>query len=711
MILSWLRGPRRTRRRPPTALNLQPLEDRLAPAGLDQINHFVVIYQENWSFDALYGNFPGANGLANAVDASGNLLVPQLDKSGNPLTVLPQPLNSGAPDPRFPAELPVQPYDFTQYVPANGITGDIVHRFYTEQLQINGGLNNQFVTWSDNGGLVLSNVDATNLPEGLLAQQYTIADNFFHASYGGSFLNHQFLVAAAAPYWNQPLPTSSPNFVSSFNPLTGQLNDGNLTTDGLYAVNTTFARNLHPNGVAPDQLLNYLNDVDPSAPDYTPTIGDRLDDAGLSWKWYSGGWDNAVAGHADPLFQFHHQPFAYYARYADEALPGHPHPHLQDENNFYLDLANGTLPAVSFIKPLGPDNEHPGYASLLRGQQHVADLVHAIQNSPDWAQTAVLITYDENGGRWDHVSPPSRDEWGDGVRVPAIIISPYAKQGYVDHEQHDTLSILKTIEERFGLAPLNERDASVSDLSSAFQDTPQASAAKAYLQPDANNPGKSTLVVQGTPGSDRIYVLHTGNPGELAVVFYPGAPPQVLTFNEDDVSRLEVYGGGGNDQVYVYPDVTLPALLFAGAGNSLLEAGGGPTVLVGGGGNSRLVGGTGHDLLIAGLGRSDLFGRSGNDLLIGGTTAYDNNVEALNALLAEWSRTDETYLQQAMNLLLGGADGLNGTFRLNASTVGSNGGDNGLWGVGRGDLYFARLAGEKKDRLGDLGAGEVVINI
>jgi phospholipase C len=131
-------------------------------------------------------------------------------------------------------------------------------------------------------------------------------------------------------------------------------------------------------------------------------------------------------------------------------------------------LTTNDLPAVSFIKPLGPDNEHPGYASLQQGQQHVADLVAAVQNSPYWADTAIIITYDEHGGRWDHVAPPVIDKWGPGSRVPAIIISPFAKKGYVDHTQYETVSILKFIETRWGLAPLSTRDAAANDLTNAF---------------------------------------------------------------------------------------------------------------------------------------------------------------------------------------------------------------------------------------------------
>jgi acid phosphatase len=252
-----------------------------------------------------------------------------------------------------------------------------------------------------------------------------------------------------------------------------------LTIDGKYVVNTTFgAQTPHPASVSANKLLLPINNVDSSQAGYTPTIGDRLDQSHVGWKWYSGGWDNALAGHADPLFQFHHQPFGYFAKYApfnpdgtlNPATTG-PGAHLQDEQNFLQDVRNGSLPAVSFIKPLGPDNEHPGYASLLRGQQHVADLVSALQNSRLWEHTVIVITHDENGGRWDHVAPPVMpDGWGVGTRVPALIVSPFTRGGVIDGNQYETVSILKFIERRFNLAPLSSRDANaaVSDLSTAF---------------------------------------------------------------------------------------------------------------------------------------------------------------------------------------------------------------------------------------------------
>jgi acid phosphatase len=442
------------------AATLSAVSSQSAPSLRTAISNVIVIYQENWSFDGLYGSFPGANGIAR-----GAAQVPQRDKvTGAPITTVPQALApDGKPDPAFPAELPVGPYDLTKYVAPTKRTGDIVHRFYQEQYQINGGKMDGFVSWSDNPGLVFSYVDASNMPEGLLAKKYTLADNFFQSAFGGSFLNHQFLICACAPKFADAPPTAvatvDENNRLVLTPEGKIFHDGYVTPDG-YAVNTAFTVNApHPANVPAANLV----------PNQTaPTIGDRLDGAKVSWKWYSGGWNDALSGNPDPLFQFHHQAFAFYANYAD-GTPAKAK-HLQDELNFYADLKNHTLPAVSFIKPMGPDNEHPGYASLTRGQEHVLALVDAVRNSPYWAHTAIIITYDENGGRWDHVAPPKIDRWGPGNRVPTIIVSPYAKRG-VDHTTYETVSILSFIEKRWNLRPLGTRDAKANPLTNAFDFT------------------------------------------------------------------------------------------------------------------------------------------------------------------------------------------------------------------------------------------------
>lgn len=423
------------------------------PQRLDRINHVIVIYQENWSFDSLYGKFPGANGIANA-----GATVQQVDKNGRPYAMLPPSLDNRArpavPDPRIPQNLPVAPFDLTPYVAPDQKGGNPLHRYYQQIYQINGGKMDKFVAWTNVGGLVMSFYDATSLPVGQLAQEYVLCDNFFHAAFGGSFLNHVWLIAARTPFW----PAAPADLRAQLDGSGVMVKDGDATPDG-YVVNTAYTVNTpHPARITdPKHLLPNLT---------FPTIGDRLSEKGISWAWYSGGWNDALAGRPHPVFQYHHQPFAYFANYAD----GTPAKgaHLKDEEDFLRDLKQGTLPAVSFVKPLGPLNEHPGYADLLSGQKHVAGLVSAVMSSRYWKDCAVIITYDEYGGRWDHVPPPVIDRWGPGMRVPTLIISPHAKRRYVDHTLYDTTSILKFIETRWALAPLGTRDAQANDLTGAF---------------------------------------------------------------------------------------------------------------------------------------------------------------------------------------------------------------------------------------------------
>lgn len=424
-----------------------------APAGaFGKINHFVVLFLENRSYDNLYGEFDGGEGLASAKFA------PQQDTDGGVYLNLPQPMNTdvspAAPDERFPVNLPNAPFPIEQFIPATAAIPDLVHRWYQEQQQINRGKMDRFAAVSDAKGLSLGYYHTAGLPLAAVAAKYTLCDHFFHAAFGGSFLNHQWLVAAASPQF----PSAPLGAVAIEDAKGNMTKDGFVTPRGCYVVNTAFSVNQpHPAGIASEQLV----------PSQThPTIGDRLSDANLDWAWYSGGWNDAMAGHPDAKFQFHHQPFVYFKRWAD----GTPDKaaHLQDEADFLAKARDGTLPAVSFVKPIGELNEHPGYAVLVDGEKHILDLIDAVKNGPAWKDTAIIVTYDEHGGFWDHVSPPGTDRWGPGTRVPAIVISPYAKRGFVDRTVYDTTSILATIEHRFGLAPLSSRDAQASDMANAF---------------------------------------------------------------------------------------------------------------------------------------------------------------------------------------------------------------------------------------------------
>jgi acid phosphatase len=168
-----------------------------APAGLDSVRHIVVLYLENRSFDNLYGLFPGAEGLQNL-----DRIAPQVDEHGEPYKTLPRALDStlrtpdlkeddpSPVDPRIPANLPNHPFRIDSFVPLDARSGDLVHRFLTEQRQIHGGKMDRFIVEGNTGSLPLGYYDGSSLAIWNLAQEFTLADHFFHAAFGGSFLNH-----------------------------------------------------------------------------------------------------------------------------------------------------------------------------------------------------------------------------------------------------------------------------------------------------------------------------------------------------------------------------------------------------------------------------------------------------------------------------------------------------------------------------------------
>ncbi|MBV8651751.1 MAG: acid phosphatase [Alphaproteobacteria bacterium] len=429
------------------------------PPGLDRLQHVIVVYMENHSFDNLIGDFPGADGRAKAGKAA-----IQVDRDGTPYKTLPPVYNAYSkppgPDSRFPSDLPNQPFLIDKYVPQDATVPDLVHRYYQEIEQIDGGKMDKFAAISDAQGLTMGYHDSSKTRLWQYAREFTVADHFFHAAFGGSFLNHFWTVCACTPVFEN----APERIVAKLRPDGTMEKDGQVTPDG-FAVNTTFSTyQPHPASITDPSVL--------LPPQTLPNIGDRLSEKNISWAWYSGGWNAALAGNPDPSFQFHHQVFAYFKNYADGTEAKRQH--LKDESDMLADIEAGTLPAVVFYKPLGLDNEHPGYADITEGDLHVTAIIDKIRHSKLWASSAIIVTYDEHGGYWDHVAPPKADRWGPGVRVPTVIISPFAKRHHVDHTSYDTTSILRLVEERFDLAPLGERDAKANDLRGAFDFTAKA---------------------------------------------------------------------------------------------------------------------------------------------------------------------------------------------------------------------------------------------
>lgn len=534
--------------------------------SVNEFNHIVVIYQENHSFDNLYGLWGNVNGKpVDGLPNADRRHTTQVRDNTTPYTCLlmndvnltsPSPLpttctestgiQSAFTNQPFEIDLYIAPEDTTCPAPgvfaANGVvkgsglpggcTKDLVHRFYNEQYQIHQGRQDRYVTGSDAAGLSMGYYDTTKLPiysylHGQGAPNYVITDHFFQGAFGGSFLNHQWLIAAAAPVFagalndasaddlhsvvdQNGMPTSTPLYISpgtfvkdssltaSCKPPAGRPATPAGVVCGDYAVNTTqpFYWPYSP-GTADARRLPPLTN---------PTIGDRLSAANVDWAWYSGGWSNANGdvgalgwtngdGPAcsdpnanlsapggfprcpDKNFQYHHQPFNYFANFAPGTQARTDH--LRDEEEFFQAAQNGTLKAVSFVKAVGEDNEHPGYTSESGGSTHLVNLIKAIVDGPNSQDTLIIVTYDEFGGAWDHVPPPPHshhafkalayDVWGPGTRIPTLLIAKKFKNSSVDHEDHDTTSILRLIEERFRLKPLGSRDKKAGSLKTALE--------------------------------------------------------------------------------------------------------------------------------------------------------------------------------------------------------------------------------------------------
>jgi acid phosphatase len=499
-----------------------------APTGLNAVQNIVVIYAENRSFDGLFGHFPNSHNLDEVLNSDGtpkSAYVAQLDRDGTTaLSNLPQTWNgvTAAGNPTVvtqaqSANLPNAPFEIeTAYHELNSapllttldVTRDIAHRFFENIMEINGGTNDMYAAWEDAGGLTMGHWDYSQSKLWALAQQYVLADNFFEGAYGGSFLNHQYLICACAPKVSADFVTNnkpSLNVLGTANSksvpqlaidttktavpsaLDGApaLLTGNIAPldyfgngDGYRAVNTMQpafqpSGNFPASGATAD--LPYAN---PTSATTLPaqsqtTIGDLLTAQGVNWVWYAGAWSDAlVDGEVSPTgathsviytpsgprgapdFQAHHQPYNYYTNF-DPATHGDARAaHLKDYYQMVSDISGGKLPPVAWYKPTGNVNQHPGYANIDDADAHIADLVAKLKAGPQWAHMVIVITYDEYGGQWDHVAPPKGDKLGPGTRIPALIISPYAKAGMVDHTQYDSASTLRLITRRFNLATL-----------------------------------------------------------------------------------------------------------------------------------------------------------------------------------------------------------------------------------------------------------------
>jgi len=262
-------------------------------------------------------------------------------------------------------------------------------------------------------------------PYWTLAKKFTIGDRMFQSNTGPSFVAHQYMIAG-----------QSGN--TSENP--------NATAWGCDAAPGGTVALIGPNGTdlpGPFPCFDYQ------------TMGDLLDAKGVTWRYYAPGSN-------DSFFIISAYQAIRHIRYG----PDWQNNVISPETRVLTDIANGQLAQVTWIVPTGDNSDHPGTPPY--GPDWVSSIVNAIGASPMWSSTAIFVSWDDWGGWYDHVPPPQVDAMGLGFRVPVLVISPYARPGYVSHATHEMGSILKMMEETFNLGSLGTRDSTSDDFSDCF---------------------------------------------------------------------------------------------------------------------------------------------------------------------------------------------------------------------------------------------------
>jgi phospholipase C len=390
-------------------------------------------------------------------------------------------------------------------------TGDTVHRLYHmwQQSDCNvanatltnpsGCLNDLYpfvgIARDDSSGNSLGfyNVQDGDVPVWKqLADEYALADNYHQAVMGGTAANHMALGTGDAIFWTtfggmttppaakiaNPNPTSS---TSDKYKVDGNWSDcGDSTQPGVqpiltylgslpynpnpncqnvfYMVNNISPGTL-PNGVVDTASITAGNKVPPSA---LRTVGDELNDKSISWAYYGGGYDAAVRvanGSTDPsdlAIAPNYCDICNFESYASSIMDDTTQrtTHIKDAIDFFNDLRAGTLPAVSFVKP---DSFVDGHPASSKADLFEAMLENIVDQMKDRNDTALFVTNDEGGGYWDSGYIQPLDFFGDGPRIPLLVVSKYAKHGEVVHTYYDHVSILKFIEANWGLTPLTGR--------------------------------------------------------------------------------------------------------------------------------------------------------------------------------------------------------------------------------------------------------------
>ena len=394
------------------------------------INHIVVIMQENRSFDNYFGTYPGANGIP----------------KGTCVPLSPDNPSVGC----------VKPFLSTDV-----ISGDLPHGYQSSVVGYDNGKMDGFMVGENENPKTMTYYDNKTIPYYWdLAKNYVLADNFYSSVLSYSLPNHWYALAGQAPatsmfyFMHRP-----PN-----NDILNQQENASTIAGGNPNATANFGVNPNPTST---NLRDEVARVYLEESNLTKTVADLFmnDTHNITWKYYdhvvqAGNYKAAVS--SGRAFEFWNPFSAKGSTYTPAYAP-----HFVNRAQIFTDLKSGDFPQVSWVTPSFPISEHPP-ANITSGMNWVKDVINAIMSSPYWNSTAIILTWDDYGGFYDHVPPPQIDKFGLSFRMPTLIISPYAKPGYIDHTQYQFESMLKFIEWRFSLQPLTERDLHANNLVNAF---------------------------------------------------------------------------------------------------------------------------------------------------------------------------------------------------------------------------------------------------
>ena len=456
---------------------LLPLAPTSVRGSGSKIQHLIFIVQENHSFDNYFGTYPGVNGLS--IDSAipfdpnqtslGYVHPFHLDVT-QPIMIWGDELPPGVAD---PDDLQVQQANSSApfHYDSESIGRDLSHAWKVAHEAYDNGKMDGFVA-AEGSILTMGYYDGTDIPYYWdYANQYVLDDNFFSSLMGPSFPNHLYIVSGT----NGPVTNLPPLCLQ--NPCRWILN-GHIIDNP--------PSNFNWQGLSLDWS----------------TLAQELSNANLPWSWYDGEARPTRPNIWDVL-----PLFTYFQNNPDQLVE-----HVRNTQAFINDIHDGQLPAVSWIIPgswVPPTypaackgqspSEHPPARSDC-GMDYVAYLVNQVMESQFWQSSAIIITWDDYGGFYDHVPPPQVDAFGEGFRVPTLVISPWAKHGYVDHTQYEFASLLRLAEDNFNLPTLGTRDVSANDMMNSFDFN---KAPQPVLIEPANfvGPGQGATITQTAPES------------------------------------------------------------------------------------------------------------------------------------------------------------------------------------------------------------------